>query len=159
MIAVVSLCAVLGVWTWASASPDETFPGRPGPDFQGGRGREHPRPEEMRLLMGMVQDMKMICEDGVASSMLAIGSLKDDVTRKPDEVIDDLEDLLKEVTWLPTRNAIRLTLKDLYKQQGEEKKLIKLMKEMVLENNGENKDGKLSWPKHMFERPMPPVRH
>lgn len=69
-----------------------------------------------------------------------------------------LVDLLKKVTWLPTRNAIRLTLKDLYKQQGEEKKLIKLMKEMVLENDPNNKETNMPYPKHMFFRPVPPAR-
>ena len=67
--------------------------------------------------------------------MIAIGDLKDAVRRKPKEIIEDLETRLKKTKTLGLRNAIRLTLKDLYKAQGADEKVLDHLRTMLAEND------------------------
>jgi hypothetical protein len=69
------------------------------------------------------------------AGLIAIGGLKDDVRRKPEEVIADLESQLGKTKSLGLRNAIRLQLRDIYKARGDNAKLLELLKAMVSEND------------------------
>ena len=95
-------------------------PYSPAQDRQGDRDRRAPGPEpieqmkQMGLMMEFLEMMKEVCFDEGTAAMVAIGDLKDAVRRKPKEIIDDLEAQLKKTKTLGLRNAIRLTLKDLY---------------------------------------------
>lgn len=96
---------------------------------------EMPEIEKMMMFMRVVQQMSEICKDPTAAGMLAVGGLKDDVKRDRAEVITDLEQTLEKTRALPIRNAIRLTLKDLYKENGNNEKVLAQLHAMVAEND------------------------
>ena len=54
-------------------------------------------------------------------------------SRKPKEVIEDLEAVLTKTKTLGLRNAIRMTLKDLYKGLGEDEKVLEHLRAMLAE--------------------------
>ena len=84
---------------------------------------------------GMLGHLASFCFNSEAIGVMAIGALKDDVRRKPGEVIADLEAQLKEVKTLGLRNTIRLTLKDVYKHQGEDEKVLQQLRALIAEND------------------------
>ena len=93
------------------------------------------RMERMTGYIGLVGQMKRVCFDPSVAGMMAVGNIKDGVKRKPDKVIADLEALLTKTKSLGIRNAIRLSLQDLYREQGLNDKLLQNCRDMVAEND------------------------
>lgn len=97
--------------------------------------------EHMGRMIGLITRMKSLCFDPQAVGVMAIGALKEDVRRKPEDIIKDLETLLTTETkaiGIKTqglRNAIRLTLKDIYKRQGEDEKVLAHLRALIVEND------------------------
>jgi len=73
------------------------------------------------------------------------------VPRRPGEIIEDLENVLSKTRTLGLRNAIRLTLKDLYKMQGNGKMVLKHLRAMVAENDEEMRKAEAEEPEHEEE--------
>ncbi len=94
-----------------------------------------PGPEQVAQFVGMLQHMKRLSFDSEMVAVVAVGGLKDDVRRKPPEVIKDLEAQLEKVKTQGIRNAIRLNLKDLYKHQGEDEKALQQLRLLIAEND------------------------
>ena len=96
------------------------------------------RREEMmhfQRMMGMLEQMARVSFDPEAAALMAIGGLRDDVHRKPEEVIEDLHNVLKRTRTLGLRNAIRLSLRDLYRHTDQHDKLLSTLREMIAEND------------------------
>lgn len=90
--------------------------------------------ERMGGVVGLVSRMSEVCGNPQLAAMVAIAGLKEDVRRKPEEVIKDLEDQLGKLKTLGLRNAIRLLLRDLYRAQGEDAKVLEQLRTMIAEN-------------------------
>ena len=124
----------------AQAGPPSP-PGIPGPrgSMRPGMGPQMrpPRrtPSPVADFAGMVRHLRNLCFDSGSVGVLAIGALRDEIRRKPDDVIQDLEGQLETVKTLGLRNAIRLTLKDLYKRQGEDEKALEQLRALIAEND------------------------
>jgi len=102
-----------------------------------GRGGQF-RPEQierMELMIGLIKRMQHICFDPATAGMIAIGGLKDEVRRKQEQVVADLEKQLAKTKTLGLRNAIRLTLKDLYKARGDDERVLDHLRKMIEEND------------------------
>ena len=93
------------------------------------------RAKETRMQIKLVGDMKKTCFDPNAMGLIALGAISQEISRPPQEVIEELEDLLVKTKTLGLRNAIRLTLKDLYKQTNQPEKTLDLMRSMLSEND------------------------
>ncbi len=74
--------------------------------------------ERVEMMLGMVRQIERVCFEPTTAGLIAAGGLKDEVPRRPAEIIDDLEEQLARTKTLGLRNAIRLSLKDLYKVEG-----------------------------------------
>ncbi len=98
---------------------------------------EFPRRQAERMvqMIGLVQRMKQTCFDSEAVGVMAVGAMKDEVPRKDEDIIKDLEEQLASVKTHGLRNAIRLTLKDIYKRQGKNEKVIEHLKALIAEND------------------------
>jgi len=96
--------------------------------------RGHPE-EPMERHLDLIEVLSDMCFEPENAAIIAIGGIKDEVRRRPREIIADLEGLLKKTKTLGLRNAIRFTLKDLYKHQAEDKKVLEHMRQMLLEND------------------------
>ncbi len=118
---------------------NNAMPPRPGNDGPDGRPPFEPYTqqgiEHSRMMLGLVHEMERACFTPQSAGMIAIGSLKDDVQRKPEEVASEFEELLKNTKSLGLRNAIRLTLKDIYKRQNNNDKVLEHMRAMLAEND------------------------
>ena len=114
-------------------------PGTPGPvpGIPRGRGGQF-RPEQverMERMIGLIKRMQHICFDPATAGMIAIGGLKDEVRRKQEAVVADLEGQLAKTKTLGLRNAIRMMLKDLYKARGDDEKVLGHLRKMIEEND------------------------
>lgn len=89
--------------------------------------------EQIDPMFELLERMSEACFDEVIASMVAIGGLKDDVRRKPEEITKDLEAQLKKTKTLGLRNAIRMTLKDIYKAQGNDERVLGLLRDTLAE--------------------------
>ena len=105
--------------------------GRMGPPF--GRGREHA--ERMERMMWMLDRLQDTCFEPSRAAMVALGALKDEVRRPSREIARDLERQLDRTRTLGLRNAIRLMLKDLYKEMGNEEAMLDHLRAMIAEND------------------------
>lgn len=123
----VALVAILAVpcSLIAQRNPDP-LPLKPGP-------RPGEMLEQIDPMFELLERMSHACFDEVMASMIAIGGLKDDVRRKPEDVAKDLEAQLKSTKTLGLRNAIRMTLKDIYKAQGNDEKVLGLLRATLAE--------------------------
>jgi len=111
------------------AGPDNVGGGA-GPGGPGGPGRpgEHEQMLEIRGMAefaGAMEHLSRMCFNSEAVGVMAVGALLKDVRRKDEAVIKDLEDQLESVKTQGLRNAIHLSLKDIYKRQGEDEKVIR----------------------------------
>jgi len=120
------------------------------------RERLGPRPEppfppeqleQFARMMQMVKHMQHTCFDPEAAAMVAVAGLRDDMPRKPEEVVDDLEATLKRTRTLGLRNAIRLILRDLYRHLGRHDRMLENLREMLVEND-EAIQAEMGRPKH-----------
>ena len=93
------------------------------------------RAKETRMQLKLVGDMKKTCFDPNAMGLIALGAISQEIPRPSQEVIEELENLLDKIMTLGLRNAIRLTLKDLYKQTNQPEKTLDLMRSMLAEND------------------------
>ncbi|MCK4624911.1 MAG: hypothetical protein KAV00_06350 [Phycisphaerae bacterium] len=84
---------------------------------------------------GAMGHLTRMCFDSETIGVMAVGALKDDIRRKDEAIIKDLEEQLAKVKTQGLRNAIRLTLKDIYKRQGENEKVIAHIKALIAEND------------------------
>ena len=103
-----------------------------------GRRREPMGTEEaerMGRMFGLIRHLEQACFNPKTAGLLAVGGLKDDVTRDDAATIGDLEQQLEKTHSLGMRNAIRLTLKDLYKAEGNEEKVLSHLRAMLEEND------------------------
>ena len=89
----------------------------------------------MERMMDLLHQMRRTAFDPGMAGMVAIGGLKDDVHRKPAEIIDDLEKQLAKTKSLGLRNALHLMLKDIYKAQAEDEKVLEHLRAMLAEND------------------------
>ena len=93
-------------------------------------------PDEMERSIHLLERMRDVCFEAENAAMVAIGGLKDEVRRGPKDVIADLERQLKKTRTLGLRNAIRLTLKDLYKMHSDNDEMVLThLRVMIAEND------------------------
>ena len=88
-----------------------------------------------QLAITLVDKMKGASFDPASVGLIAVGGLRDDVQRDAGEIIADLESQLPNIGTLGLRNAIRLTLRDLYKQTGNDEKVLEHLRAMLAEND------------------------
>jgi len=104
-----------------------------------GAGQPHrparPGLHQMVQFMGILKHLSEMSFDSERVGVAAVGALKDDIRRKPAEVIKDLEAQLGKVKTQGLRNAIRFSLKDVYKQQGEDEKCLAQIRMLIAEND------------------------
>lgn len=107
-----------------------------------GPGPHEPRPpfrreyaEQFGHMIEMIGRMKHTCFDPEAAAIVAIGGIRDDVPREPRQVIDDLEKALTQTKTLGLRNAIRLQLRDLYRETDKPEKVLEHLHQMLAEND------------------------
>lgn len=117
---------------------------RPGPGGHGmarqpigqlGQRPEPPDFDRMGGMLGLVGKFRNICADPEAMGVYAVGTFKEEVKRKPAEMVREYEALLKDTKSLPLRNAIRLAMKDLYKAQGDDNKVLEVLRAIIAEND------------------------
>jgi hypothetical protein len=101
---------------------------------RGWRPRD-PDMEKMHDMMEMLRRMGKIVFSPADAGLAGIGALGRDIPREPGVVIQDLEKLLKGTKTLGFRNAIRLTLKDLYLRTEQKEKAVGILREMIAEND------------------------
>ena len=89
----------------------------------------------MQRMLHLLDRMREVYFDEPMVAMIAIGSLKDDVKREPKAIAADFEAQLTKIKTLGLRNAIRMTLKDLYKAQGQDEKVLAHLRAMLAEND------------------------
>ena len=111
----------------------EGKPHRPPEPMRPPFGREHV--EQFGRLMQMVERMRNTCFSPEVAAMIAASGLKDDVPRKGEEVVEDLENTLKKTKSLGLRNAIRMMLRDIYRDLGKNDKVLQHLHEMLAEND------------------------
>ncbi len=96
------------------------------------------RPEDIGRMtsnLGLIERMKRLCFDPAAAGLVAAGGLRDDVRRKYAETTKDLEAQLAKTKTLGLRNALRLTLRDIYKKQEDDEKVLEHLRAMLAEND------------------------
>ena len=105
-------------------------------------GRPHPPrldpvqyAEQMGRMVGLIEHMNRASFNPEAAGLMAIGGLRTDVDRDISEIIADLEEVLTETKSLGLRNSLRLSLRDLYKETGQDEKVLATLREMVAEND------------------------
>ena len=91
--------------------------------------------EQLVRIMETVERMKHVCFQPENAAMMAIGGLKEVVPRRPEEVVEDLEATLKRTKTLGLRNAIRLSLRDLYRHLRMHEKALENLHAMLAEND------------------------
>jgi hypothetical protein len=123
----------------------------PGPMHAGPTGPGMHQAEIMQRMMKLVGQMQRTCFNPQAIGLIAVGGLKDEVRRKPDEIIQDLQEQLEKTKSLGLRNAIRLTLKDLYKAQGQDEEVLEQLREMLEENDAAIQEMKAQWSKRTHD--------
>ena len=101
----------------------------------GGMGNEAFPHERMGNMIQMIGHMGEAMFNPRIAGVIAIGGLKDEVGKKPAEKIKFFEVQLETTKTLGLRNAIRLTLKDLYKATGDDDKAVGQLKTMLEEND------------------------
>ena len=93
------------------------------------------RARQVGVQIKLVGTMKETCFDPAAIGLIAVAGVRDEVPRDAGAIIEDLEDQLGRTKALGLRNAIRLTLKDLYKAQGDNKAVLSHLRRMLAEND------------------------
>jgi|GEM_PF-3076433 len=91
--------------------------------------------ERFQRMVQLLSRMRGATFNPAEAGLIAIGGLKDDVPRKSDEIIADLESQLAKTKSLGLRNALRLQLRDLYKAAGKYDKVLMHLRAMVAEND------------------------
>lgn len=97
--------------------------------------RRRPGPEAISQFAGAVGHLTGFCFDSKAVGVMAVGAMRDEVRQKPAELTKELEGLLGKVRTQGLRNAIRLTLKDVYRHQGDDEKVAEQLQALIAEND------------------------
>lgn len=101
--------------------------------------RIHPSPtaqaQQAEPRMKLVSNMKTLCFDPQAMGIIAIGGLRTEVPQKREELIGSLTTLLEGTKSLGLRNAIRLTLKDIYVEMGDTTNALTQLRAIIQEND------------------------
>ncbi len=93
------------------------------------------RTKQTTSMVELVEVMRKASFDPTGMGLIAIGGLKEDVKRDEADIAADLETLLGGVKTLGLRNSIRLTLSDLYRQTGEDEKVLANYRALLMEND------------------------
>jgi len=91
--------------------------------------------QQLGAFIAVVTRLRDVAFDPQVAGMVAVGAIKDETGMKPADAVKTLEELLAQTKSLGLRNAIRMSLKDLYKSQGELEKMRQTLLEMVAEND------------------------
>ena len=83
----------------------------------------------------LVSSMKDACFDTQAMGIVALGGLRAEIPQQPQELAQQLETLLSQTKSVGLRNAIRLTLKDLYLEMGSPQKAQEQFQKMLKESD------------------------
>ena len=73
--------------------------------------------------------------DPESAALIGIGAINDECALTPQEAAAELELVLQSTQSLGLRNAIRITLKDIYLKAGDKKKALEHMRAMIAEND------------------------
>lgn len=106
-------------------------------------GKEHPKVtpspaaqvKQAEMRVKVVGSMKDTCFDSQAFGIIALGGLQNEVPQKPEDFARQLEGMLPSTYSQGLRNAIRLTLKDLYLEMKAPEKAQSQLKQMLIEND------------------------
>ena len=113
-------------------------PGQPGMGLgMGAPGQPNPmhKLHQAAQFAEIVKRLKEAAFDSETVAAVAVGGLKDEVKRKPEDVTKDLEALLEKTKTQGIRNVIRQTLKDIYKAQGKDEKVLAQLHALIAEND------------------------
>jgi hypothetical protein len=119
----------------APGGHDNDGPGGPGESMPPGGHGERGGHGDMGNTFQMIGHMGDAMFNPRIAGVIAIGGLKDAVGKKLPEKIKFFEAQLDKTKTLGLRNAIRLTLKDLYHANGDDDKIADLLKAMLEEND------------------------
>ena len=105
--------------------------------------KEHPKAvpspaaqvKQAEMRVKVVGSMKDTCFDPQAFGIVALGGLQNEVPQKPEVFARQLEEMLPGTYSQGLRNAIRLTLKDLYLEMKAPEKAQAQLKQMLIEND------------------------
>lgn len=129
-VAAVGLHYALAADAPAPVKPVVTNPGNNPPDA-GGCHCQHKRSGQFQF----IEDVRQAMSDPDSAGLMALGGLKDDVKRTPQEQTKEFETLLPKLKSLTLRNGTRMILKDLYKAQGQDDKVLETLRAIVQEND------------------------
>ena len=117
--------------------PGHDGPGEPGEAMPpgGGHGGQGGGHADMGNTFQMIGHMGDAMFNPRIAGVIAIGGLKDAVGKKLPDKIKFFEAQLDKTKTLGLRNAIRLTLKDLYQANGDDEKVADQLKAMLEEND------------------------
>ena len=90
---------------------------------------------ELRIHLQMLERMKALTFAPENCAMIAIGAIKDELDLEPRDAIKHLERLLAKTRSLGLRNAVRMSLKELYVQTHQTEKLLDLLMDLIAEND------------------------
>lgn len=97
----------------------------------------HAQAAQMEAKVQIVGNLKETCSDPKAMTIIAISELR--ALEKPEDLIKFIGACMAGTNYIspPTRNAMRLTLKDLYLEKGDIAKAKEQLEAMLMENNSD----------------------
>ena len=98
--------------------------------------------QQLQQMMGALHAIEGLCFNHEMAAMAAIAGIKDDLKGRPIAAIRVLEASLRQVRTPGLRTAIHMTLKDLYKAQGSDEKVVEHLRAILLENDAAIRAGK-----------------
>jgi hypothetical protein len=93
------------------------------------------RAKETEAQISLVDKMKDTYADPIAAGVVAIGAIKAELQRSGQDVAEGLEKVLDETQAQALRNALHMTLRDLYSQSGNQEKVMDHLTRMLDEND------------------------
>ena len=116
---------------------------------QAARGPAAPQEgiQQIHQMMAALGAIEGLCFNREMAAMAAIAGIKDDLKGRPIAAIRVLEASLRQVRTQGLRTAIHMTLKDLYKAQGSDEKVVEHLRAILLENDAALRAGK-GGPRH-----------
>lgn len=102
---------------------------------------EEQKAQEAAAQIGLVDRMTGAYSDPIAAGVVAIGAIRAELQRGNQDVVASLEGLLGRTQSQGLRNALHMTLKDLYQQAGNQAKVMEHLTQMLAENDAANMTG------------------
>ncbi len=90
---------------------------------------------ETEAQINLVDKMKETYADPIAAGVVAIGAIKAELQRSGQDVPEGLETILNQTHAQGLRNALHMTLRDLYAQAGKPEKVMEHLSQMLREND------------------------